>query len=217
MCKKLGSLSLFLLVLLYTGCDDQRADRTGFKEEKAKRELKKVSEAEIMNEATRIGQTIVNEAEKFLEDKSSDFMENHTDDPLRKANVSWIHAMDSLEKLYDAEIRYLSLITSKDSHVISPVEAELLDAYQYNIEKNISLSENIQKTDNNHLLYNSPLKITATSCLRCHGKPGEEVADQTLSSLDQNYPKSKVYGYELGSVLGFWSIRLSQKKIIQEL
>lgn len=216
MCNKVWAFACFLLVI-FSGCDNQRADRTGFKEEKARRELKKVSEAEILNEATKIGQDIATEAEKLLEKKSDDFLEDHVTVPIRKANINWIHGTDSLENHYEVEINYLSLITSKEPESISPIEAELMDAYQYNIEKNISLSENIQKIESNHLLYNRPIILTSSSCLRCHGTPGEEVAELTLSSLKEVFPSSKVHGYSLGSVMGFWSIRLSQKKIVQEL
>lgn len=200
------------------GCDNsQKIDRTGYKEEKARRELKKVSEAEILNEAIRIGNLISVDAENYLKQKSGNVLEDHINDPVRKANINWIHDMDSLEKVYEAEINYLSLITSKESQIISPMEAELLDAYQYNIDKNISLTENIQKTEKGNLLYNKPIVISSSSCLRCHGKPNVEVAEQAMSSINEQFPSSKIYGYEMGSVIGFWSIQLSQKKIIEEL
>lgn len=210
-------LSIIFIVYFLSGCDNQKVDRTGIKEEKERRALKKVSEAEILNEASSIGKKISLEAEKSIERRSQTYIEDINQHPIKKSNISWIHNVDSLEKVYQAEINYISFITSNKDQVISPIEAELLDAYQYNIERNISLSENIQKVEENYLLYNKPLLLENPSCLRCHGIPGKDVAEQTLSAIKENFPSSQVTGYTKGSVMGFWSIRLSQKKLIQDL
>lgn len=210
---------LFIIFLICTlsGCDNQKVDRSGIKEEKERRALKKVSEAEILNEASEIGKKIALEGQNLINERSQEFVQNINQYQLEKEDIDWIHDMDSLEKVYEAEVRYLSFITSNKDLVISPIEAELLDAYQYNIERNISLSENVQKIETNYLLYNKPLILENQSCLRCHGLPGKDVADQTLSALEQHYPSSQITGYTLGSVMGLWSIRLSQKKIVQDL
>lgn len=210
---------LFIIFLIFSlsGCDSQKVDRTGIKEEKERRTLKKVSEAEILNEASKLGKKIALDAEKTVKRRSQTFAENTNQAQINKIDISSIHNMDSLEKAYEAEIKYLSFITSTKDQVITPTEAELLDAYQYNIERNISLSENIQKINKDHLLYNRPIVIENSSCLRCHGVPGKDVNEETLNALNQSFPSSQVTGYKLGSVVGFWSIRLSQKKIVLDL
>ncbi|MDQ3394206.1 MAG: DUF3365 domain-containing protein [Bacteroidota bacterium] len=218
MIKKGFFVAQLFLVFMAMACDGtQKVDRSGIKEEMANRELKKVSEADILNEATRIGQSIAADAEKLIQKKSNELSDGASTDPVRKAHVKWVHSLDSLEDVYEAEIKFLSLITSKDASEISPLEEELLDAYQYNLENKISLSENIQKSEKGFLLYNKPIILSSNSCLRCHGTPGETVDEQTLTSLKENFPTSKAPGYTEGSIMGFWSIKLSQKKIINEL
>lgn len=207
-------LFVIFFIFSFSGCDNQKVDRTGIKEEKERRTLKKVSEAEILNEASNIGKKIALDAEKLINSKSQDYLNNINQTEINKAIINRIHDMDSLEKAYETEIQYLSFITSNKDQVISPIEAELLDAYQYNIDKNISLSENIQKINKDYLLYNKPLIIENPSCLRCHGMPGKDVSEQTLTALKQFSSSSQITGYTLGSVVGFWSIRLSQKKIV---
>jgi hypothetical protein len=217
MYNKFRVLFYVILLILIHSCDSRTIDRSGLKEEKANRALKKVSEAEILNEAAKLGQKIADEADQLLIKKSNNVLGEHITDPVRKANINWIHNMDSLENKFETEIKYLSLITSQKIDQISSIEAEILEAYQYNLENAISLTENIQKIEKNYLLYNKPIFLSSSSCLRCHGNPGEDIAENTLLSIQKNYPSSKIYGYSLGSVLGFWSILISQKKIVQDL
>jgi hypothetical protein len=166
-------------------------------EEMASREIKRISEAEIINEAY------------------SEVLADTIPINIRKSQISWIHNMDSISKTYNAEVKILKLTGSGSN--ISPLESELLDAYRYNVEQNIELGDNIQKTDKNFLLYTKPLIIKNSSCLSCHGHPNEEVNELTLRSLEETYPNSNITGYSLNEIIGMWSIKLSQKRIVQQL
>lgn len=206
---------IFSLIILI-GCDQSRPVKNeAMKEEIASREIKRISEAEIINEAYSEGKEIAQKSEDYLEGKSKNALEDTIPTTIRKSQIFWIHNMDSISKAFNTEVNILGI--SGSGRNISPMELELLDAYRYNVEQNIELADNIQKTDKNFFLYTKPLIIKNSSCLSCHGKPNEEVNELTLKSLEENYPTSKVTGYSLNEIIGMWSIKLSQKRIVQQL
>ncbi|CAN5154530.1 hypothetical protein BH23BAC1_BH23BAC1_45240 [soil metagenome] len=184
-------------------------------EEMANRELKRISEAEIINEAYSEGKEIVKNAAEYFEHKSSTTFGQTDSIRIEKSLIHWLHNMDSISKEYGAEVKIIGLSSSKSK--VSPLESELLDAYRYNVEQNIELGDNIQKTERNFLLYSQPLFVNSSSCLRCHGTPIEEVEESTLQFLEENYSGSNLYRYSRNKIIGMWSIKLSQKRIVQQL
>lgn len=43
-------------------------------------------------------------------------------------------------------------------------------------------------------------------CLACHGKPGEDIGDETLATIDVLYPNDRARGYRAGDLRGIWHI-----------
>jgi hypothetical protein len=208
-------LSCLFILLLIFGCNQSRPIKNeAMREEIANREIKRISEAEIVNEAYTAGQNIAQVAEELLHNKSSDTIIYDDSTKLDLSYIVWVHNVDSLSKAFDAEVKIIGL--SRPQKNASPMEAELLDAYQYNVEQNIELTDNIQKMERDHLLYTKPLFIRNTTCLRCHGNL-DELNPTTLKFLQNNYSGSNITGYKLNEIIGMWSIMLSQKKIIQQL
>jgi hypothetical protein len=205
---------LFILLLIF-GCNKSRPVKNeAMREEIASREIKRISEAEIVNEAYTAGQNIAQAAEEFIHDKSSESLINKDSTKIALSYISWLHNVDSISKAYDAEVKIIGI--SRPQINASPMEAELLDAYQYNVEQNIELTDNIQKVERERLLYTKPLYIKNSTCLKCHGSINELNSD-TLKFLENNYPDANITGYKINEIIGMWSIMLSQKKIIQQL
>lgn len=63
----------------------------------------------------------------------------------------------------------------------------------------------IVKSEDGEVDFYYPI-TTNTMCLQCHGKPEEEIAQETLVTLKLLYPQDKAIGYQDNEVRGIWSI-----------
>lgn len=187
----------FLVILLYillTGCGNtQQIDRQAVLEEMEQREIKRVLPGEVIKAAYTQGDTIARAAQELLirqyrNARSSlsfpEFLEKKADTVL-----------DSLAKQYDASMQW---IPAKDTnnHQLSDLEQQILQAYIYNAEKNLELEHNVQRINNEKLLYTQPL---------------------VQDSLKKETGTSQQTATDSSRFLGIWSITLSQKNIIRDL
>ncbi len=55
--------------------------------------------------------------------------------------------------------------------------------------------------------------LTDGMCLQCHGTPGKQVAEETLSALGARYPDDQATGYGANELRGIWVITLSPERV----
>ncbi len=55
--------------------------------------------------------------------------------------------------------------------------------------------------------------VTNGMCLQCHGSPGVNIAEDTMSALQATYPNDKATGYEEGQIRGIWVITMEKKSM----
>jgi hypothetical protein len=127
-----------MILLLMVGCGGRLSDeqRKKMKESMELNQVRKVSDAQVTDEAYRQGREIA----AILETKDK--------------TLSNEHLMDSLQQMYDVEI--ISMTTS-DS-LLRSIEKRIIEAYSSSTEV-ASLGDNIQKMGADTLLYTKPLMI----------------------------------------------------------
>ena len=95
------------------------------------------------------------------------------------------------------------------------LELSLLEAYQYNIEKGLSIESNIKDPhDGKYLLYTKPIMIDNPLCLQCHGEIGKELSEETHQLIKELYPQDMATNYKMSELRGMWSIKLSKRNLI---
>ena len=125
-----------LFPLILYACGDQKIDTTAAREEMEAREIKVVSDAQILEQATKLGQQLSAE----FEVKSSDH------------GIEFSFGPDTIYQ----KAHYLF----GESNKLSGKELELFKAYDYNRKNGIRSEANIQKLDDGKiLLYNSPIQF----------------------------------------------------------
>ena len=45
------------------------------------------------------------------------------------------------------------------------------------------------------------------TCLKCHGRVGHEIANETYAVISKLYPEDKATNYRLGDFRGAWKVR----------
>lgn len=51
---------------------------------------------------------------------------------------------------------------------------------------------------------------TKELCLQCHGVPGSDISEMTLSRILERYPADQATGYEAGELRGLWNITFKE-------
>ena len=211
-------LNLVLVFILFS-CNDQPANTSDkdFQDELRNRELRKISDGEIIDAAMKRGNIIADSAQKLLGSTlKSAIKEGGVQHAISFCNLKAYGLMDSLSNEYSATIRRASLRLRNPDDKADKLEEQLLNAYQYQIETGDILSPNIQR-DGEYLLYTRAITINDGVCLNCHGEPGKHLKTEDYELIKSLYPEDNASSHKMGDLRGMWSIRLSKKDIIKSL
>ena len=209
------------IVLLLSGCGQTNSNlnNKALKEEMANREIKKVSEGEIIDAAFKRGRFIADTTQYTILSALQQHL--NQSDSIKSAFIFCKAAAypltDSLSKSLSTIIRRVSLKTRNKENEPTTLESTILDSYGYNLEKNLPLEDNVQRMDDQYLLYTKPIVIGSPVCLRCHGKVGEDLSQEDYALIKELYPEDEATGYQLGNFRGMFSIKISQKELIKDL
>lgn len=206
----------FLLISCGEKTNNQNND--ALKEEIANRELKKVSDAEIIATAYYYGNLMADTSQfLYFNSLQTQLKENGIGEALKFYNIKGNPVTDSLSSEFDATIRRVSDKPRNNENAPNELESLLLDSYLYNIENDLPLEENVQEVDESYLLYTRPIVINDQLCLQCHGLVGKDITNENYAHMKSLYPEDKAIGYKLGDFRGIWSIKLSKKELIKAL
>lgn len=218
---KQSGISCIFLIILLAACDSgsqRRFNKEALQEEMRNREPKKVSEAQIITAAYQQGQFIAEEAQKeLLSTLHKVVEEDGTARAVHYCSTEAYPLIDSLSQKYNAEIGRTSMKLRNPANAPDETEKQLLEAYEYNAENNQPLDDNVQRLNQEYLLYTKPIVIAGNLCLRCHGEPEKDIEPKTLTTIDSLYPNDKARHYEIGEFRGIWSITLKQKDLVNAL
>lgn len=214
---------LFLAICFFaltSGCGEKNNNRNNpaFLEELANREIKKVSDADIMKAAYAEGSTISENAQKIIFSQLQEQLQNgDIGSALKFCNANAYPLTDSIAAESSSVIRRTSFKTRNKTNNPDSLEAMLLDSYMYNVENNLTLDDNVQKVDEDYLLYTRPILLNNPLCLQCHGEVGNDISLENYQTIKNLYPEDEATGYKQGDFRGMWSIKLSRKELIKSL
>jgi len=209
-------LSVIIITLIASCSGKQHVDRSAYEEELNEREIKRVTDAELYEAALKVGEKVANLSQQKL---SSNLMraikDQGIEEAIRFCNLNAYSLVDSLKKEYDAEIKRVSAKYRNPLDKPDSLESTILEAYQYNIDNNLELESNVQKTHNSDdFLFTKPITINNPMCLQCHGEPDKELSLKTQEVIKKLYPEDRATNYKMNQLRGMWSIKLSRKKLI---
>ena len=52
----------------------------------------------------------------------------------------------------------------------------------------------------------APILTANELCLKCHGKPGQDISAENLAVIQKHYPQDEATGFQLGQLRGAWRI-----------
>lgn len=210
--------SLIFISLAWSCTSDKRVDNDAVREELRNREIKKVTEAEIVSKVHEIGNSIALSTKKTLGKNLKNALQNGgVENAISFCNTAAMPIVDSLSKSLGAEIRRVSLKARNPNDLPNDLEKKLLEAYEYQLKDSLSLTANVQPVDDDQYLFTKPILIDNELCLKCHGSLDNGLTQETKDFIKTKYPLDKATGYNLDELRGMWSITISKKKVVQSL
>lgn len=211
------SLIPFLLLL---ACGPQdRVSKRVFDEVNKSMEAKKISDAQIIQEALVWGDSISNEAQKQLMKSLQQAVgDKGFAGAVDFCNVNAIPITKELSEKHGVSIRRTSTRARNQANLPTGEESLILDAYEYNAENGIENEPNIQTLEGGRdLLYTKAIIIPSEFCLACHGDPQNDMEAGVLSKVDSLYPGDLARNFEVGDLRGMWSLKIPKKSLVNRL
>ncbi|WP_339697783.1 DUF3365 domain-containing protein [Algoriphagus aquimarinus] len=210
---------LYFLIpaVLFLACGPQeRISKSVFDEVNKGMEAKKLSEAQITQEAMIWGDSISNEAQQqLMANLHKAVNEQGATGALNFCNVNAAPIIKKLSEKYGVIIRRTSSRARNQENLPIKEEFPILDAYQYNAENGIENKPNIQTIEGGDvLLYTKAIVISTEFCLSCHGDPQKDIETGVLSKIDSIYPRDLARGFEVGDLRGMWSLKIPKKDVV---
>ena len=215
--KKLATLYFAIFFGGVFGCTtDKRVNNDAVKKEMASREIKKITEAEIVGKAHQIGSMIAMNTKKTLgKNLQQALMNGGVENAIGFCKINAMPLVDSLSESFDAKIRRVSMRARNPNDVPNEIESMILEAYEHQWKDSLTLQANVQEIDEENYLFTQPIFIDNALCLSCHGSLENGMTQDTKNFIDSKYPGDNATGYAIGDLRGMWSITLSKKKIVQ--
>lgn len=212
-------ISLVVLFYLVWSCtSDKKVDSEAVRKEIKSREIKKVTEAEIISKVHEIGNSIALSTKKTLGKNLQNALQNGgVENAINFCSLNAMPLVDSLSKSFGAEIKRVSLKVRNPNNLPDKLERELLEAYAYQWKDSISLNTNVQVLEGNKYLFTKPIFVDNALCLACHGTYENGLLKESDDFIKSKYPKDQATGYQIGDLRGIWSITISKKKTVLSL
>lgn len=201
------------------GCtSNQKIDQEAVREEMKSRELKRVTEVQVMEKGRELGEEISAVVQRQLQyNLSQAIAEGGISNALQYCNVNATSIVKDIEEKYAVRVYRVSQQYRNPNDEPDSLENLILGAYQYSFDNEQDISSSVQEEYEDTLLFTKPIMVGAELCLNCHGTVGENLSEENYDVITSLYPEDKAINYKLGDLRGMWSIRIPRKTIIESL
>lgn len=193
----------------------ERADTEAVQEEMRSREVKKISDAELMIKGESMGLAILQETEQtFQQSLMKAVQEQGTEGAISFCNLNAYSLVRGYQDSLGVEIKRVTDRPRNPADTLSAFEKEIFEAYEFAPEM---ATAQLQELDENTLILTKPIIISNGVCLNCHGKTGSEISEATYRQIQSLYPQDQAVNYKIGDLRGMWSVRIPKKAVINQL
>lgn len=127
-----------------------------------------------------------------------------------KENISNI--IDSLSKVHQCQIRRTSLKLRNTANTPrNDDEVMILQQFHENYSQNRKLESKLIERDGRWIYY-KPIIVMMETCLKCHGRPNDQIDFSTLNKIQKLYPNDQAINYQLNDFRGMWVIEFEHRK-----
>ena len=211
-------VAVFCIILFSCG-SGERVSKEVFDEVNKNMEVKRLTEAEILQKAMIWGDSISTQAQgQLVSALTKAIADGGPEGAIEFCNVKALPILAEVGEANGIEIRRASNRFRNPSDQPTEQEKPILEAYEYNAENNISSDPNIQKIEGGETyLYTKAIVIPGEFCLSCHGDPSSEISPKTLEKINALYPEDKATGHRIGDLRGMWSLKIPKSEVVKRM
>lgn len=129
-----------------------------------------------------------------------------TEGALEFCSSKAIHLTDSMANELKAKIKRVSDKNRNPNNMASSKEMAYIQEGKEKLQNGEGLQPHIFKERGKFVGY-YPI-LTNQMCLQCHGKPNEDISENTLSKIASLYPEDKAVNYGLNELRGIWVVEM---------
>jgi hypothetical protein len=129
---------------------------------------------------------------------------------IQYCHVAALPITDSIAAGYDATIRRTTLKPRNPANAPRGHETDVLAGYQAASDQGQALQPQVH-VEGNQVHFYAPI-MTQDMCLKCHGNPGETIAEKDWALIQERYPNDLAHGYGAGEWRGMWSIAFEKER-----
>ena len=188
-------ITLFLIFFMISSCGQRKEKKAAQKEESIKQEyLQKGGEIVSLTQSELL-KNVSHAMKKGGPGYAVDF-----------CNLRAMFLKDSLSRLNNCQIRRIALKYRNPVDMPqTKKEKEQLYQYQAAYQKGESIKPKVYFFDD-RIEYYQPIIMAKEACLKCHGDPGKQIAEETLEKIKARYPNDLATGFALNDFRGAWKI-----------
>lgn len=135
--------------------------------------------------------------------------QNGPSQAIKYCSIQAIPTTDSISKQEKVTISRVSHRNRNPNNIASAAESELINRYISQINAGSTLSPTL-KANGSQTIFYSPIVIAMPTCLKCHGKLGQDLQPDVQETLQKLYLNDKATGFAQGELRGLFKIVFSK-------
>ncbi len=152
------------------------------------------------------GKTIASATFATLSGKLQEAMqEGGVQNAVSYCNLAANPLVDSLAKIYNADIRRTALLTRNQANNPTARELRQFEIYRSTHKAGKTMNPVVHSIDPNTVAFYAPIQLMPL-CEKCHGKVGESISSEDYEHIKKLYPQDEAINFATGDLRGMWSI-----------
>ena len=201
------SLSLLvILLLLISACASEKKQDIN-----AQKDTKQAPATVVLDTAKylELGDDLVGETKRKISTTLVEAMEKGgVKYASQFCNLVAYPIVDSMSKVHNARIRRVSDKPRNPKDAMDEEEQKVFAIFKAKAQvPNAELMPIVVQHDDGTVGYYAPIKISMSTCLKCHGEVGKDIKAEDYKVLKSLYPNDVAVGYKEGDLRGMFSIR----------
>lgn len=133
---------------------------------------------------------------------------NGADGAVTFCNTKAYPLTDSMSILLNASIKRVSDRNRNPENNASEQELAYINSTIEKIKEGKEAKPQLNENDGKIIAY-YPI-MTNDMCMKCHGDPGKDIDDKTMSKINKLYPNDKAIGYKPEQLRGIWVVEMKK-------
>lgn len=138
---------------------------------------------------------------------------NGVAEALKYCNLNAIPLTDTLSKRHRVEISRLALRNRNEQNRLTADEELIYEKFLSQNALTEPIKPIVRPLDSLNMVWYAPIVMSSAVCLKCHGTPGIDIAQDDYVLINLFYPADKATGFKMGDLRGIWRLVFNKQHL----